>query len=134
MKIKGKITMLIGSEKTTIEIRDSDAACEIIHIELDPQQLADILSRRAHVDCEIGVFNLERIGKTHECKRFEFEISKEAWDLRFRNKLITNTCCLLALEESGNLGWVPDTYYGSKNSFFTKDEKYYAATTIRRWV
>ena len=31
-------------------------------------------------------------------------------------------------------GWIPDNYFNSKNSFFTKNGQDYARCTIRRWI
>lgn len=74
MKIKGKITLLINRESTTIELED-DLACTVFAvIKLTPIQLNCALSRQGYVDCEIEVKGLDKLGKKHENKTFEFEI------------------------------------------------------------
>ena len=71
---------------------------------------------------------MKKIGKKHENKYFEFEIaySKSKEDLTL--------ACNEALFQQGMHEWEADNYYGSQNSFFSKDGKDYARVVIRRWV
>lgn len=128
MKLQGKITMLINQDYTTIQIEDPNAATTFCEVTLTPQQLSDILSRLACVNCELELHGLEKIGKKHECKSFEFEIEPNETD--------RNEAELLAFKANSLLsdGWVADAYFGSQNSFFKRDGKQYARCTIRRWV
>lgn len=129
MKIENpKITMLIYSQYTEIEIIDSNANTTLAHIRLTPEQLSAILSGKCYVNCECTTGDLTRIGKKHETKMFEFEItySKTKEDLTI--------ACIEALFAQGMHEWVSDNYYKSQDSFFSKDGKDYARTTIRRWV
>lgn len=129
MKIENpKITMLINSGYTEIEIVDSDANTTIVKVRLTPEQLSTILARRGYVDCECTIGDLTRIGKKHENKKFEFEItySKTKEDLAL--------ACNEALFAQGMHEWVSDNYYQSQDSFFSRDGKDYARVTIRRWV
>jgi len=123
-----KITLRIDSDQTVIEIFDSDASTTIAKAILTPQQLSQVLSRLAYVDCECMVGDFSRIGKKMENQTFEFEItgSKSSIDL--------NNDCIDALFREGMSDWIPDNYYQSQNSFFNKDDKQYARVTIRRWV
>ena len=129
MKIKNpKITMLINPEYTEIEITDSDSNTTIAKVKLTPEQLSAILSRQGYMNCECSTGDLTRVGKKHENKYFEFEItySKTKEDL--------SLACNEALFQQNMHEWVPDNYYRSQNSFFSKDGKDYARTVIRRWV
>ena len=129
MKIENaKITMLINRDYTEIEIHDSDANTTLARVKLTPEQLSMILSRQAYVECECNTGDLKKIGKKHENKYFEFEIvySKSKEDLIL--------ACNEALFQQEMHEWESDNYYGSQNSFFSKDGKDYARTVIRRWV
>ena len=129
MKIENaKITMLINRDYTEIEIHDADANTTLARVKLTPEQLSMILSRQGYVECECNTGDLKKIGKKHENKYFEFEIvySKSKEDLTL--------ACNEALFQQGMCEWESDNYYGSQNSFFSKDGKDYARTVIRRWV
>jgi len=124
MKINGTISILINSDYTTIEIEDKDANTTFVKVRLTPEQLSMALSRLSYTPCEMEVHKLERVGKRHEHKSHEFEIPNDVKNNELHN---------LALLSCEN-GWTPDNYFGSQNSFFTKDGKKYARCTIRRWV
>lgn len=132
MKIKNpKITMLINRKYTEIEIIDSDANTTIAKVKLTPEQLSAILSREGYVDCECTTGELSRIGKKHEHKQFEFEIIDSEVK---NNESLLLLACNEALSQQGMAEWIPDKYFRSHGSFFTKDGKDYARATIRRWV
>lgn len=124
-----RISMLVNKDYTDIEIEDNDSLTVIVKIQLTPEQLSQMLSRQAYVKCEkCQTGNLSKVGKKHENKTFEFEVafSKAQKELEL--------ACNMALLEQKMYEWVPDTYYQSQNSFFMKDGKEWARTTIRRWV
>ena len=128
MKLKDpKISILIGQESTTIEIYDSASSTTFVRVKLTPDQLSSALSRLSHSPCECSVHNLERLGKTHEVTKFEFEIPETDW--KTREKIAKETAEKLCPE-----GWKSDGYFSSQDSFFTKDGKKMARVTIRRWV
>lgn len=129
MKINNpQITMLINSEYTKIEIRDSDSVTILCEVKLTPEQLSTMLSRQVRVDCECETGDLSRIGKKHENRNFEFEFNHS------HSKEELSATCDEAMKKAGLDEWVPDNYYGSRDSFFKKDDKFYARVTIRRWV
>lgn len=133
MKLENpQITILVNSDETTIEIHDSKSATTFVSIRLTPEQLSTALSRLASTACEASVDNLDRVGKKHEWKHFEFEISKLAANDSTHGSL--NQICLRALKEAGMEDWVSDNYYKSQSSFFMKSGKHFARTTVRRWV
>lgn len=130
MEIKdGRITFLVGTDKTTIEIHDRSAGVMFVRIELTPEQLSSALSRLAWTPCEkMEVFGLDKLGKTREVNVLVFEVPEGSeWNKRKE----------IAIKEAERVcpeGWTVDKYFGSKDSFFTKDGKPYAQTFIRRWV
>jgi hypothetical protein len=129
MKIENpKITMLINQDYTEIKINDADANTTLASVKLTPAQLSRMLSREGNVECECNTGDLKKIGKKHENKSFEFEItySNSTEDL--------SLACNEALFQQGMYEWESDNYYTSQSSFFSKDGKKYARATIRRWV
>ncbi len=122
----GSITFLISERGATIEIEDRASSVEFVRIELDVQQLAELLSRRSNLPCNIETRCLEKVGKKMVMETFEFEIPKVEYEHR-------KAVAVAESRKQCPKGWEPDTYYGSQNSFFTKDKKEYARTTIRKW-
>lgn len=128
MKLQdAKISILIDRDWTTIEIHDSKAATTFVKVKLTPAQLSSALSRLAMTECEAEVGDLDRVGKTHEWKSFEFEISGSA-------DASLNQACQKAMKKAGLKDWISDDYYSSQNSFFSKEGKNYARVTIRRYI
>lgn len=127
-----RISILIGAESTTIEIKDATSVTTFVKVKLNPEQLSQCLSRTMYVECEAEVFGLDKLGKVHENTKFDFEIPKELSGSK--NSAALNQKALKALQAAGMEEWVPDNYYSSQDSFFSKDSKYYARVTIRRWV
>ena len=125
MKIEGQISILISRDnRTTIEVRDKNSTITFVEITLTNDQLASALSRLAHTPCEIEVRGLDKVGKKMEMDTLTFEV--DAAD--------KETAAKLAIESCKDSEWVPDTYFGSQNSFTYKEGKITARTTIRRWV
>jgi hypothetical protein len=128
MKLEGRISVLINRDGTTIEVEDENANARFLKITLTPEQLSAALSRQMAVECEIEVRGLEKIGKKHENKRFEFEIPSDL--ASSRNDLELQKLAQSLLSD----GWIAEKYFSSQNSFFKKDGVQYAICTIRRWV
>lgn len=128
MKLEGRISVLINQDGTTIEVEDENANARFLKITLTPEQLSAALSRQMAVECEIEVRGLEKIGKKHENKRFEFEIPSDLASSRNESELQKLAQSLLTD------GWIAERYFSSQDSFFKKDGVQYARCTIRRWV
>jgi len=128
MKVEGRISILINRENTTIEIQDEKANARFVTVTLTPEQLSAALSRQMAVECELVVKGLEKVGKKHENKYFEFEIDENIRSSKYENELHKIAESLLTD------GWVADRYFSSQNSFFKKDGKQYARCIIRRWI
>lgn len=128
MEINGDISILINYDHTEIIIRDRKASIEFVTIKLTPEQLSQALSRLVHVECDVEVKELDKVGKKHENKLFVFEITDDEY-YRKNNKELGKKA-----QSQLSDGWIPDYYFNSQNSFFKKDGKHYARCTIRRWV
>lgn len=128
MKLNGKISILINSEETTIEITDDLANVRFVKVKLTPEQLSSALSRCMLIDCELEVKGLDKVGKTHQNKNFEFEIPVNLADSSKSKELAQ-----IAQSQLSD-GWIADQYFSGQKSFFKKDGKQYARVVIRRWV
>lgn len=126
------ITFLVGIDSTTIEIHDKRACTTFCEIKLTPEQLSSALSRLSHTRCEVDVYSLDRVGKTHTNERFGFRIPKDLASSSHSDEL--TKLCIEALKESGKSGWVPDTYFGSQDSFIRNGDECYANAIIREWA
>lgn len=129
MKIKGDITLLVGSEYTTIEIKDRDANTTFLSIELSAEDLCRALSRQAHVKCEIDIRGVDRVGKKHENKDYIFKLP-DFYNRRENSDKELAEYVDSILED----GWQCDAYFGSQSSFFTRNGENYGKAIIRRWI
>lgn len=137
-KLDGRITIRFDAERgTTIELLDNASFRPFAIVKLDSERLVRALGGLGHCPCDIEVRNLEKIGKTHENKHFEFEIPKDFKSNRHDtgsskedelHKIVTGI-----LDAQGE-GWVADNNYSSQNTYFTKGNKNYARVVIRRWA
>jgi hypothetical protein len=124
-----KISMLVNFDGTTIELFDSKSAKTFARVKLTNDQLASMLSRLHRTECQIEVGNLELIDKQMEHQKFEFEINEQMRT----SKGALHQHCLKALINRNMSDWLPENTYGSQDSFFSKEGKYFARTVIRRW-
>lgn len=131
--MKGKITILINRDSTTIELADEKSGVRFVEITLTPEQLSESLSRMSMTDCEFITRGLDVIGKQHENKTFEFKIPDTLNSNRYRNKSADSQLADYA-DTLLSDGWKAEGYFGSQNSFFNKDGENWARCTIRRYV
>jgi len=127
-----RISILIGSDYTEINIEDDLSNTVFAKIKLTPEQLSQCLSRLACVKCECEVFGLDKLGKKHENESFEFEIPEKLSSQR-DSELLMELCKKELIKHEMN-DWIPDNYFGSQNSLFTRNNKSFARVTIRRWI
>jgi len=130
MKIRdGRITFLFNHNGATIELHDSDSSATFVKIELTEVQVCTMFSRLGYTETEsMEVFNLDRLNKKLVTRSFSFEIPENcSWsnDRDKVKKLAVRKC---------PAGWEPDLYFNSQGSFFHDGKKFYARTTIRKWV
>ena len=128
MELKqGKITFLFDHDGASLEIEDDKACIKFVKVRLNNKQVCQMLSRLASIHCEkVEVFNLEKVGKKHINKTFEFELPTCDWHDR-------KEIALQQIKYVCPKGWKSDNYFNSQDSFFTKDDKLYARVTIRQW-
>lgn len=129
MKLENpKITILVNSEYTTIELYDDLSNITFAKIRLSPSELSSALSRTAHTTCDLELRGLDKIGKKMIHRKHEFEIPDNIpYDAR--TKVLSEI-----IKETLPDGWVSDNSFSSQNTFFEKDGKKYAQTTIRTWI
>lgn len=120
------ISILVGSEETTIELHDKKSGTLFCRATLTPEALSKCLSRTAYVECKVVVAGLDNLNKKLVVDKLEFEISKTSYEKKKDNAYDT---ALIACPP----GWEVDNYFGSQTSFFTKDGKNYARATIRKY-
>lgn len=130
MKTKVKLTFLVGNEQTSIYVEDSLSGIRFLEMSLTPIELSKILSRQSCVEVDAVVKGLDLVGKKHENKRFVFEIPKELYYYSNRDyKKLKELADSLLTD-----GWKSDYYFSSQDSFYEKDGKFYARSTIRRYI
>lgn len=129
MKLKGRISILVDGDGASIEIDDATSTLPLAIIKMSAVDFCAALGRLANIPCEIETTSpLENIGKKMEWTYFEFEMpAKVEWKNR---KEVAFQIAQQVCPE----GWVFDNYFGSRDSFFTRDGKDMARMTIRRWV
>ena len=128
MKIKAKVTVLFSHDGMTIEVDDSDAVITFCKIELNQEQTCQVMSRLGNVECKCEVFGLDKVGKQREREMIEFPIGVVGYGIE-RKKLAA-----LEAKKHCPVGWEPDGYFGSQNSFFEKEGVAWARCSIRRWA
>ena len=133
MNINGKITILINSDNTRIELYDRDAGITFARITMTPDQLSTALSRLAYTPCIMEVDGLEKLGKQQEVKTFEFILPREHMRSADHDEL--HDIAQKILDEE-NEGWQAENYFASQDTFFYKDngKSSYARCTCRRWI
>ncbi len=123
----GRITFLFSNKGSTFELYDHISATTVAEVILTAEQTLQMMSRLGRTKCSIEYGSLECVGKKMEMDHFEFPIPNVKYTER--EKVARE----IALRECPE-GWIPDNYYGSKESFFRKDDQNYARVIIRRWV
>ena len=116
-----------GRKKIEITVQDTDAGIEFLKIEMDLGKFAECLTGLSFVDCDMELRDIQNVGKQKERKAIEFQIPKERY-------LLKDEEIREIAKEHIPEGWTCGMYFGSKDSFFTKDDKIFARTDISRWV
>mgnify|MGYP001806871344 CR=1 FL=1 len=131
-KINASITFLpdSGGEGCRIDIEDKDANVIIFRGELNAEQFCQMMGRLACTRfTEAKVGPLDKIGKIHQLERIAFKVPGITPYSPNRKDVAREEAKRVCPE-----GWEPDTYFGSQDSFFTRDGEVWAGTIIRRWV
>lgn len=116
-----------GKQKISISVEDVDAVIDFLEIEIDLDEFARCITGLGMAKCEMEVRGLKNVGKKRESMDIVFEMP----DVDYNKKL--ETAQRLA-KEAAPEGWESSVYFGSQDSFFTKDGKQYARTRASRCV
>ncbi len=127
MKIEGNLTILVSSERIEISVRDRNAGVKFLSTVINPETFCSMLGRLAEVPVELEVKGLQKVGKTMEIDTLEFCMPSHSYE---EQKTVATTEAIKACPD----GWIPDTYFGSQDSFFRVGEKEMARCIIKRWV
>lgn len=122
-------SLLVNNDHVTLEVRDNASCVTFLRAKFTPEQFCRMLSRESRVEGNVTVHGLDIIGLKHECKKHEFALP-EGLSRYNRDADLIHSEAIKTTPE----GWIPDNYYGSQDSFFTRGNKDYARVTIRRWV
>lgn len=123
--MEGRISILIGTKETLIQVKDSLSGITFLKVKLTPEQLSAALSMMALTECEFEVKELDKIGKKMQTAIHEFKLP---WDRHFTKEEV-----IAEAERTCPEGWTQDGYFGSQGSFFMKGDEQYARVTIRKW-
>ena len=121
-----------------ISLVDELSHTQFVEARMSLTEFAEVITGFAHRPCVGEVRGLDRVGKRHEHKSFEFKVCEG--DEIFKSNL--KELAVKEVEKVCPEGWVPDTSFSSQGSFFHKDfnrkgkgvREQWARTTIRRWV
>lgn len=131
MEIDGRVTILVDEDGATIEIQDNVANTTFCRIKMSNEQFMRCLGRGAYTKPDsLDVYGLDRVGKVHECKQFEFPMPIAA-KIHWKNR---EELAIRKVKSDCPEGWYPDLYFNSQNSFFRKDDEDWARCIIRRYV
>lgn len=114
-----------GDEYISIEVIDNKSRARFLELKVDYADFAQLVTGLSFVGCDGAVRNLERVGKKKVGKQIEFEVSnyygsKDEAREKVNNYLVD--------------GYVVHNDFTSQDSFFSRDGKDYARTTIFKWV
>ena len=136
MKHKAQLSITrpqgFGPKKVKITVRDTDAVVEFLEVEIDLDKFTECLTGLSGVDCDMEFRRLEVVGKVREHKELTFKMPDSAG---FYDK---DGARAEAPKPTPD-GWEFSDYFGSQDSFFSKetqegDRGEWARTSIMRWV
>lgn len=110
-----------------ITVRDRSSRTNFLTVEVSLANFTQAITGLAETDCQIEVRNLDRVGLKKESKALEFSTPEGSG---YRNKEMAFKEALRLCPE----GWSVNNYFNSQDSFFTKDGREWARTSIVRWI
>ena len=134
--LKGKLTLSTNRNPDDglvhLELKDDLSKITFVALHITRDLLMRALGGLAYVDCEFQAKELDKVGKTLETRTLECPVVQAPGFMEERKgpkeralEIVTQACP----DE-----WKPDLYFGSQDSFFTKDGRQWCRTTVRRWV
>ena len=129
--MKGSITITSptfgdGKEVISIQVKDETSRIRFLEVEIGYSDFTECLLGRSEIKCELKTRGLHNIGKNKETDKIEFKMP----DGKGYNK----DAAIKEAKKATPKGWECSVYFGSKNSFFTINNEYWAQTGIYRWV
>lgn len=122
------LTFLIGKDGAHIELHDKVSGICMFRGDMTPENTLSLMGRLSHTPVKGYLGNLSHVGKKLVMDKLEFELPEDA-DYSTEKEMARTLAKAIC-----PVGWTPDMYFGSQNSFFTKDGKRYARTIIRSYV
>ena len=123
------ITIRFRNDGMEIELHDRDASITFAEVTLTSKQVIQAFSGLGYTGCRIDLKGLEKVGRKMEHMVLEFLLPKVEKRHRMSDEELT--CLAEAVLPDG---WASDNYFHSQNTFFSRDGKNWARTTMRRWV
>jgi hypothetical protein len=122
-----------GDDYIKVSLEDEKSGITFAVANVPMKGFAECLTGLSYVDCEGEVMGLDNVGKTMESDKIEFEIYCSGYGDERKDAAKKEVEKYLKKHLKGE-GWESSNYFGSQDSFFNKDGKQYAQTTIRRYV
>jgi hypothetical protein len=133
LNVKGKFSLSLQRDRVRITIEDDNANITFLKIEMLPKDFYNALTSLACNDCNLELNGLDKLGKKHESKSFEFEIPEKIYDL-YSDKSKKSKIIAQKILDKQKEGWIAEEYFNSQNTFSKENNKCYAQCTIRRWI
>lgn len=136
--LEGKVTIACGRRgaddlpTVRIEITDDLSFVQFLDLKMTAEEFVSAIGGLGHVPCEFTLRGLDKVGKVHEHDTLELELGPAgdySFDRKKRAQMLANQWC-----EKNEGGWYPDLQFNSQTSFFAKNGRQFARTTIRRYV
>lgn len=135
--MKGKISITRpssgdGDGHISITLADIDAVVQFAQIRMSLADFAQCVTGLSRIDCDIELKNLDKTGKQRIREQIEFELPDDTdsyCSSDQRKAVALNVARELVGDE-----WEVDGYFGSQDSFFQRDGKPMARTSIMKWV
>lgn len=130
MKLQdARITILFSDKGLHIEVTDEASGTQFLEIELNEKQTCEALSRCSRTECTAEVRGLDRVGLHLEIAWLVFEYPEDVRYSKDEDRLLVE-----AMKPHVPEGWTASEYFGSRDQFFTRNGKYYARASLRRWL
>ncbi len=129
IKFTAGVTILCSKEAVELHIEDRDAGIRILELKMTPEDFTAALGRLAFCPAEAVAWGLDKVGMVLEHDKIIFPLDCE-WDSQsdFARAQAVRICQL------DHPDWTPEMSFSSQDSFFNRDGRMWARTTIRRWV
>lgn len=135
-EIEAKVSFLINADhESMLEVIDAASGEVVVQAQLTPEQIVQLLSRRARVDAHsASVGELSRVGCTPQRQSVCIHMPQYSVE-RDRQDQVDEAVREFMDENSyADDGWVCSTYCGSQGSFTYELEGRVFNTTMTRWV